>query len=109
MKKRITIILVLIVIFFSVGFMNTRGFQNKAIIQSKNILNKYFSQKGEMIESFSPADYSLGKIEIIVQTDRNSYYTALGVMELWFVEYSILNYFVTPRVEILMVKVREKN
>ena len=104
MKKGIVVILVLLALFFGGGFVNVKGFQNKAKNQSENLLTKYFTDKGEKVKSFTSPDYSLGMIEVRVKTDKNTYYSILASKSSWIIEYTVLNYFMTPKVEILNVK-----
>ena len=90
----------LLFLVFGVGLLNIHGFQNKAKRQSEYALKTYFAKKGEMIEQVIPPDYTLGMIEVKVVTDKDSYYAVLGVTDPWWVEYTILNCFITPKVVI---------
>jgi hypothetical protein len=88
----------LLFLVFGIGLLNTHDFQNKAKRQSEYVLETYFTKKGEMIEKVFPPDYSLGMIEVKVVTDKDSYYAVLEVTNPWWVEYTILNCFIAPKV-----------
>ena len=68
------------------------------------VLNKHFESKGENVLQFIEPDYSLGQIEIGVETNSGKYYVVLGDATPLYIQHTALNFVLTPKVSIQAIQ-----
>ncbi len=100
----ISVILLHAALFFVLGKINKKNFEEEAVSKAQIVLEKYFDARDETLMTVVSAAYKFDGVEFEVYTDRNIYYAFIVVNNTFFETDTILNLVAKPKLSIHMVE-----